>query len=57
MSCNDIIEELLDYTRTPVMEKEPTALDAWLASVLDDYALPKGVRVQRVFDVDGDLWI
>ena len=55
--CNDIIEELLDYTRTPVMEKEPTALDAWLASVLDDYALPKGVRVQRVFDVDGDLWI
>jgi signal transduction histidine kinase len=34
--CDNIIEELLDYTRTPTLETKSTVIDEWIKKVLDD---------------------
>ncbi len=47
--CDRIIDELLDFTRISDIEAEPTALDDWLATVLEEQALPSGVSLRREF--------
>ena len=34
--CDNIIEELLDYTRTPKLETKRTVIDDWIKKLLDD---------------------
>jgi signal transduction histidine kinase len=45
--CDNIIGDLLDYSRVRPMERESTDADAWLASLLDEYQLPAGVTLRR----------
>jgi PAS domain S-box-containing protein len=45
--CDRIIDELLDFTRISEHEPEPTALDDWLAGVLEEQTLPAGVALRR----------
>jgi PAS domain S-box-containing protein len=47
--CDRIVDELLDFTRISDIEAEPTALDVWLATVLEEQTLPPGVCLQREF--------
>jgi signal transduction histidine kinase len=44
--CDRIIEELLDFTRTRKLERQPTPLDAWLRDVLDDIPLEDGITCE-----------
>lgn len=41
--CDRIIEELLDFTRTRRLDRQPTALDAWLKDMLEDLPLSEGI--------------
>ena len=43
--CNNIIEELLDYTRIHKLELEQVAIDKWLVKILDEYQFPDGLTV------------
>ncbi len=51
--CDRIIDELLDYTRIRLLELRPTDIDSWLKDVLDEQAVPEGVRVRRKLGVPG----
>lgn len=43
--CDRIIEELLDFTRPRKLERQATALDSWLAEVLEEIPLEGTVRI------------
>ncbi len=45
--CDNIIRELLDYTRTRVLQLSPTHIDAWLGDVLDEQTIPKDIVCTR----------
>ena len=45
--CDLIIEELLDFTRAAQPHRTQTAIDDWLAEVLDDQTIPPGVSLRR----------
>ncbi len=47
--CDNIIEELLDYTRVRELDLEQTAVDDWFAEVLDEYQFPDGIVVTHDF--------
>ena len=42
--CDAIINDLLDFTRIRQLNREPTAIDRWLRTVLDEHGLPAPVR-------------
>ena len=44
--CDDIIDELLDFSRVRQPEPEPTPLDEWLADVLDEQEVPENVSLR-----------
>lgn len=50
--CDRIIEELLDFTRTRKLDRQPTALDAWLKDMLED--LPQSDGIICVWDLRTD---
>lgn len=45
--CGKIIEDLVDYTRARELELRLTPIDSWLADILDDHAVPKGVTLKQ----------
>jgi PAS domain S-box-containing protein len=45
--CDRIIEELRDFAHTRALEFEPTNLDLWLESVINDYPAPAGIAIKR----------
>ena len=45
--CNDIIGELLDYTRDRALQLEPTQIDTWMGTVLDEQTFPKSIVCAR----------
>ncbi len=45
--CDEIISDLLDYTRTRTLARERTRLDNWLGTVLDEHDIPERVEVLR----------
>jgi signal transduction histidine kinase len=45
--CDNIISELLDFTRIPELNLQPVEFDPWLGRLLDEQALPEGVRLRR----------
>jgi PAS domain S-box-containing protein len=47
MRCDRIIDEMLDFTRISDLEPEPTALDDWLAGVLEEQPLPTGISLRQ----------
>jgi signal transduction histidine kinase len=48
--CDDIIHELLDYSRDWTLRPQPTLIDAWLAEVLDEQDFPEDVICIREFE-------
>lgn len=48
--CDQIIDELLDFTRTASISLQPYNLDQWLDQVLNEIDLPKGIEVTRLFN-------
>ena len=51
--CDRIVNELLDYTRAKALNPKPTPLDAWLAEVLQEQAVPEEVTLHREPGVPG----
>ncbi len=47
MRCDRIIDEMLDFTRISDLEPKPTALDDWLAGVLEEQTLPRGIILRQ----------
>ena len=45
--CDRIIDEMLDFTRISDLEPEPTALDDWLAGVIEEQPLPTGIVLRQ----------
>lgn len=45
--CDQIIDQMLDFTRIQVIDRQNLDLDAWLAEVLDEMVVPEGVRVKH----------
>ena len=45
--CENIINDLLDFSRERPMQQQPTEIDPWLASLLDEYELPAHVVLCR----------
>jgi signal transduction histidine kinase len=45
--CAGIIEELVAFTLMRESSREPTALDAWVAEILDGHPSPDGIAVER----------
>lgn len=50
--CDNIISDLLDFSRIRPPERQPTALDAWLQTVLAEYAFPPDVQVEQSLAAD-----
>ena len=45
--CDNIISELLDFTRIPELNLQPLDFDQWLGRLLDEQAMPEGIRLHR----------
>ncbi|MEE9300295.1 MAG: histidine kinase dimerization/phospho-acceptor domain-containing protein, partial [Alphaproteobacteria bacterium] len=44
--CDAIINDLLDFTRIRRLNREPTAIDRWLRTVLEEHGVPEPVRLR-----------
>ncbi len=49
--CDRIIDEMLDFTRIRDLQREPLAIDDWLAALIEEHPIPDGIIL------DGDLAI
>ncbi len=47
--CDQIIDELLDFTRIRELRLKPTTIDRWLGNVLDEQDAPESIRIERKF--------
>lgn len=45
--CDNIIDELLDYTKISKFDFEPTLLDHWLDTLLNEQNLPDGISIVK----------
>jgi signal transduction histidine kinase len=45
--CDNIITELLDYTRMGKLKPQPVLFDDWLQQVLDEQICPKGITLSQ----------
>ncbi len=43
--CDNIIRELLDYSRTQPLERKATDADAWLNQLLREHPIPEGIQL------------
>jgi len=48
--CDQIIEDLLDYTRAPQLKMKRIAVDRWLEELLDEQSIPEGIELVRRFE-------
>ncbi len=55
--CDEIIEELLDYTRTKEVRLEPTNIESWLSEILDEQQISQNIVVTQDYAVADDLVI
>jgi PAS domain S-box-containing protein len=51
--CNGIISDLLEFTRKRDLNRTSTAIDGWLAEMLDEHTVAKGVAVVRDLSSSG----
>jgi signal transduction histidine kinase len=45
--CDNIIDELLDYSRIKDLDRTVVSIDEWLAALIDEQALPAGIILER----------
>jgi PAS domain S-box-containing protein len=50
--CDQIIEELLDYSRTPTLTFKPVKLDDWLNVIVKNYSFSEDITVNTSFNAD-----
>ena len=50
--CTKIIGELLDFTKPSEPIREPVAVNSWLGTILDEYALHSGITLFRDLQSD-----
>jgi len=55
--CDNIITELLDYTRDRVLALRLTHIDMWLGGVLDEQTIPAGIICVRELNAGIDVLI
>ena len=48
--CNNIIEEMLDYTRSQKVSLKNVPLDDWLTATLEEFSLPADVRLELALE-------
>ncbi len=53
--CDNIIGELLDYTRMPDLNLTSVLFDDWLNRVLDEQTLPEGITLSRKLNVGVEI--
>ncbi len=51
--CDDLISELLDFTRTKLLQPEPTVVDAWLSDLLDEQQIPENITLNTDLNAEG----
>lgn len=51
--CERIITELLDFARAKGLQREPTALDAWLMHVMEEQKIPEGITANLDLQTNG----
>jgi signal transduction histidine kinase len=51
--CDQIIDELLDYTRIRDLDLKAREIDSWLDTVVGEQVVPDGVAVTRKFGAPG----
>lgn len=49
--CDQIIDELLDYTRIRDLNLQETGIDNWLGAVLGEQTIPEGITVKQKFGI------
>lgn len=49
--CDQIIDELLDFTRIRDLDIQQTDIDNWLGAILDEQSIPNEIAVKRKFGV------
>jgi prevent-host-death family protein len=54
--CNEIIGELLDYTRLGKLQLQPLLVDSWLREILDEQSPPAGVALQGDLASGADIF-
>jgi signal transduction histidine kinase len=50
--CDNIISELLDYTRDRVLQLKPVNINVWLDQVLDEQAIPENIVCIRALEAN-----
>ncbi len=45
--CRQIVDDLLDFTRTTNPKLHPTLIDSWLSEVLDEHNVPSRIVLER----------
>jgi signal transduction histidine kinase len=53
--CDNIVGELLDYSRVAPLNRESTTVDGWFGHLLDEFDAPRGIDVRREFEYGGDI--
>ncbi len=53
--CDNIIGDLLDFSRVRNLALEPTAVDGWLERLLDEYRVPPGITLRRDLEAGAKL--
>ena len=51
--CDRIIDELLDFTRITELNSQPTDIEQWLMSVIEEQEIPEGITVKEELSSDG----
>ena len=49
--CDNIIDELLDFTRITELNLRPVRVDEWLNSVIDEQIIPEGLHIEKDFSL------
>lgn len=56
--CDNIIDELLDFTRTKELNYEKHCIDKWVAQVVEEQSFPDDLQVECEYTLaDTTLWI
>ena len=53
--CDNIIDELLDYSRIKTLDRTMLSIDAWLDALLDEQFLPDGIALERQLTLPDEI--
>ncbi len=53
--CNNIIDDLLDYTRVRELNLQETQFDDWCTEILDEFTFPEGITVKNELNSEATI--